>query len=590
MLIFVYSETTEADIAASLGRPDYSYYFILRAYMPVLEEIGEVEVLDSLNEESLAQVNSSAESSGDSIFLCFTPPHRVPRNLACRTVCVMAWEFDTIPYERWNSPTGSRSWVEILNEIGEVVTISRFAAEVLRNHLDPHVNVHCVPAPLDEDTSPSISPGQRLRYWFGALGRHPELGHREITLSGKVLDSRTLDINSQRVLLPDMVDTPGDGGLPTFSGASVTMFFNDGKASSNQYLIGFYPPETWGTWSRIDNPEIMLPFTLEGSISLEIEACAYGENIGRLITLCIGEDRHTLLLSEKPETLSIELQITSPQSRIRFENLVASPVPGARDHRTLGIGLKWLRVHGQNYEMHDSADTPSASQDAEARLSLEGPVFTSVFNPEDGRKNWPDMVTAFVWAFKDTENATLLLKMSHSKDALIVAPILSLMSQLHPFKCRIVVVYRYLKDSELQSIRECSTYIVNSSRAEGQCLPLIEFMANGVPAVSPDHTAMQDYIDSGSALIVASSKQPQNWPVDPRAAYRATSYRISWWSLVQAFESAYAIALTQPRRYRRMSGRSKLVVLRRFSQARAKRRLKGILYGSSLTKISIGRL
>src|SRR5262249_34843234 len=33
-------------------------------------------------------------------------------------------------------------------------------------------------------------------------------------------------------------------------------------------------------------------------------------------------------------------------------------------------------------------------------LRLEGVVYTSVLAPTDGRKNWRDMVTAFVWAFR----------------------------------------------------------------------------------------------------------------------------------------------------------------------------------------------
>ena len=42
MRIIVYSETTASSVGGSLGRPEYSYYFILNKYLPCLSELGEV--------------------------------------------------------------------------------------------------------------------------------------------------------------------------------------------------------------------------------------------------------------------------------------------------------------------------------------------------------------------------------------------------------------------------------------------------------------------------------------------------------------------------------------------------------------------
>ena len=40
-------------------------------------------------------------------------------------------------------------------------------------------------------------------------------------------------------------------------------------------------------------------------------------------------------------------------------------------------------------------------------------VFTSLFNPRDGRKNWVDMLTAFCTEFRDEPQATLVFKLGH---------------------------------------------------------------------------------------------------------------------------------------------------------------------------------
>ena len=47
MLFIIYSATDEATFKSNLGLPEYSYYFVLKEYRPVLERLGRVvEVLD----------------------------------------------------------------------------------------------------------------------------------------------------------------------------------------------------------------------------------------------------------------------------------------------------------------------------------------------------------------------------------------------------------------------------------------------------------------------------------------------------------------------------------------------------------------
>ena len=73
------------------------------------------------------------------------------------------------------------------------------------------------------------------------------------------------------------------------------------------------------------------------------------------------------------------------------------------------------------------------------------------------------------------------------------------------------------------------------------CMPLMEFMSAGVPAIAPDHTAMADYITTDNAFIVRGTREHNVWPHDPEQMFRTMRYRIEWDSIVEAFEDAAAM-------------------------------------------------
>jgi glycosyltransferase involved in cell wall biosynthesis len=189
----------------------------------------------------------------------------------------------------------------------------------------------------------------------------------------------------------------------------------------------------------------------------------------------------------------------------------------------------------------------------EISLSINGVVYLSVFNPYDQRKNWQDMLRAFCWEFKRTIDATLILKISH-KDANACFPqFLKELYKLSPFSCRVLIVHGYLEEKVYSELVKNSDYVVNCSYGEGQCLPLMEGMSAGKPAVSPDHTAMRDYLRPDNAFIVKSSPEPAFWPHDPRQRLRALRYRIDWKSLCNSFQKSYRMVKEEPTSYQKMS-------------------------------------
>ena len=47
LLFLVYSPLSSSSIERSLGMADYSYYFVMQRFLPLLREFGEVEVLEA---------------------------------------------------------------------------------------------------------------------------------------------------------------------------------------------------------------------------------------------------------------------------------------------------------------------------------------------------------------------------------------------------------------------------------------------------------------------------------------------------------------------------------------------------------------
>jgi glycosyltransferase involved in cell wall biosynthesis len=190
------------------------------------------------------------------------------------------------------------------------------------------------------------------------------------------------------------------------------------------------------------------------------------------------------------------------------------------------------------------------------RLELSGVVYTTVFNPFDGRKNTADLITGFVQALGDRPDAQLVVKLvvSPRREAEALADMFACYRRAGgKHRCRVAFVTAYLSDEQLVRLAQASTYYLNASRAEGSCLPLQNFMAAGRPAVAPDHTGMADSIDAGCGFVVASHPEPTCWPFDLDGPSTTRWYRLVWQSLHDQIRASYEVARRAPVRYRALA-------------------------------------
>jgi hypothetical protein len=193
-------------------------------------------------------------------------------------------------------------------------------------------------------------------------------------------------------------------------------------------------------------------------------------------------------------------------------------------------------------------------------LDLSGIVYTSIFNPQDGRKNWEDTITAFLCALQDCEDATLVLKLATS-DPTAVQQVVSFYRRLDvPHRCRLAVIPAFLTETEMLDLVRASTYYITSTRAEGNCLPVMNCLAAGRPCISPSHTAISDYFTAEMGLVVDSHPEPAHWPQDCRQRWRTTCHRLVWTSLVEQIRRGYRMAKADRKAYEAMAaaGREKM--------------------------------
>ena len=257
-----------------------------------------------------------------------------------------------------------------------------------------------------------------------------------------------------------------------------------------------------------------------------------------------------LAIQAGPLSALNRLRVTGRYGLAWYRDVIRELLPAKMQGVVSRVGVRLHALRALRRRAEPATPPPEITASV---LSLEGYIFLSVLNPIDGRKNWQDMITAFCSALRSRPDATLLLKFIHVDRAFALDEVRNILAKLTPFRCRVVVVNAFLSHDDYRRLLRSSTFVVNSSLAEGQCLPLMEAMSCGTPAISPRHTGMADYIDDSVGFVVRANQEICCWPHDTRQVFRAKRYRIDWQSLTDAFADAYRTATENSKRYQQMS-------------------------------------
>lgn len=411
MKIFVHSAFNDSTISSTLGRADYSYYYVRKMFEPLLTRLGDVVAVDDPASELEPLVENCNRRREPCVYLSFTPPHKMWMPDFCPGVPVFAWEYGTLPDEEW-ADNPRNNWVAVLSQCAGAITHSVYARDVTRRALGQDFPIIPVPAPL---------------------------------------------------------------------------------------------------WESMQDSSLAPPRPPQASRVYEFAGLAYDT------------------LNQPPLTHDVDRQ-----------PLLDALLADNRRHV----------------------------------FTLSGVIYTAIFNPNDGRKNWPDLLHAFCWAFRQQPDATLLIKLTHHDPVFSLSVMLHELAKVGPLAARIILLHGYLDPVAYKQLVAASHYTINSSYGEGQCLPLMEFMAAGRPVIAPLHTAMLDYLDEATGFPVRSSREWTHWPHDPRSLKRTYRHRLDWQDLVDALRDSHRLASERWQDYESMSvaarSRSRLHCSREALQAPVK--------------------
>jgi glycosyltransferase involved in cell wall biosynthesis len=228
---------------------------------------------------------------------------------------------------------------------------------------------------------------------------------------------------------------------------------------------------------------------------------------------------------------------------------------GPENYEALSGKLKQRRKERQKIRSHQKQPVMmSLSLPSTPTLKLSGVVYTSIFNPDDGRKNWMDLLNGYLFALKDCDDATLVLKLITRRRQAVEAIVKHYQQCDIEHRCRLALVVDFLDDSQMMQLASGSTYYLQTTRAEGNCLPLMNYLASGRPAISPCHSAIADYFDERLGWVIESHAEPTAWPHDPYLRTRTTWGRIVWTSVRDQIRQSYEVAKQDPEAYSRLSG------------------------------------
>lgn len=137
-------------------------------------------------------------------------------------------------------------------------------------------------------------------------------------------------------------------------------------------------------------------------------------------------------------------------------------------------------------------------------LAAATQTILAVLTPSDHRKNIRELLHGFISA--DLNDTVLIVKLTVDQTFDLQGFIQAVFGQRgnSDNSDRIVFILERLNDDQLHGLFKFCDFYLSASRGEGQNLPILEAMAQGALPISPDHSAMADYISPENAVVIES--------------------------------------------------------------------------------------
>ena len=268
----------------------------------------------------------------------------------------------------------------------------------------------------------------------------------------EVDDPRTMAIGVSKISIaaPSLSNATWDG-TPTFIDLADT---------THQQLdfVGFHSREPWGIWSEIDPCHIILPFSVHGDCEIQFFAQGFDENIGTPLSVSLGKSSAQFVLEQEPQQFIFRFKTEEPTHLLRISGFISEMTNSRPGTRSMGIGIHRLQVTlppdgvlvaavTKKRRANISALAPKQRKQNTPRIvktpAIETTGFTTIaiFNETSNSNQWRDVVSAFLWSFRENPSATLIIQNSNTSAASFFSELMFLFFRVGEIKCRVIAIH-----------------------------------------------------------------------------------------------------------------------------------------------------
>jgi len=364
----------------------------------------------------------------------------------------------------------------------------------------------------------------------------------------EVDDPRTMAIGVSKISVaaPGLSNAVWDG-TPTFIDLA--------NQTHNQLdFVGFHSRESWGIWSETDPCHVILPFSIHGDCEIQFFAQGFGENIGTSLTVSLGQSSAQFVLEQEPKQFIFRFKTEEPTHLLRISGFTSNSTRSRPGTRSMGIGIHRLQVTRppdgvlvaakiKKRRAIISALAPKQRKQNTPRVaktpSIETSGFTTVavFNEASNSNQWRDVVSAFLWTFRENSEATLVIQNSNVSGASFFSELMFLFFRVGDIKCRVIAIhthdtYRYAPSL----LAAADTYVhVDSSITLNHVAPHTDKRSTQFIISSPDDLQLE----ADNIARITPLRQPVKTPGYLHRVERELENVLDWVRLCDEMKYAY---------------------------------------------------
>lgn len=354
-------------------------------------------------------------------------------------------------------------------------------------------------------------------------------------------ESRTLGIGLTTIEIRRL-----EAGRGNWDGGS-SLLSLVGEGTARLWSTGFYYLEPWGSWSRDESVTVILPFCIEGRVRMTLDLLGTGPSVGQTLVANAGGCERSFTLEGGESTVQLDLDIERPVATLTISGMVARPTPGLEDQRTIGLGLRSIRIEDaarrrsgwatlvprrkRTTERHSHENRDSVHVD------LSGTVHLLELRADDlASGDWIQVVMAFVWAFRNTADGALIVTVPAGLIDPFCSRLLFQLSRVRAPRSR-VIMCPTVSGAEMRShLEQKVDVLVNIGVDAGSLVHVRRMAERGVRVISLVDPEFGDELPDG-VESVAPIMRPARVAGSSTMVERRTVPGVDWDAFVGAFTS-----------------------------------------------------